>query len=67
MGFSAGRFGKEWEIFLLSAGNSDDCLPLTGVIGSLREATVAASSSLSSGMEVVSSVRYCVGEEEALE
>lgn len=50
-----------------TGGNSDDCLPLTGVMGSLREATVAESSSLSSGMEVVSSVGYCSGEEEALE
>lgn len=41
------------------AGNSEDCLPLTGVMGSLREATVAESSSLSSGIEVVSSVGYC--------
>lgn len=39
-----------------TAGNSEDCLPLTGVTGSLRDPTVSESSSLSSGIEVVSSV-----------
>lgn len=69
--FSEGRARTKGRMLSLSrawaAWKSEDCLPLTGVTGSLREATVSASSSLSSWMAVVSSVGNCGGDEEALE
>lgn len=57
---SEGMEGKGTSVLSWSRvrteGNSEDCLPLTGVTGSLRDPTVSESSSLSSGIEVVSSV-----------
>lgn len=65
---SEGMEGNGTSVVSLSrvrtAGNSEDCLPLTGVTGSLRDPTVSESSSLSSGIEVVSSVGNCGGEDE---
>lgn len=57
---SEGMEGKGTSVLSWSRvrteGNSEDCLPLTGVTGSLRDPTVSESSSLSSGIEDVSSV-----------